>query len=177
MAEYGLSKNAEGYADPTAAEAIKGMAKAGEIWAYKGREVLIVKNQGAYSNVLSLSDHIRNGEKEKVSIEVAGRYTEPGMLSYAFNSNLGAFVERITKDEYDFVLKEVYIALSYFRNSDLMTESPEESKNEPAPETNVRMDYEAENKALKKKNSLLRAMYDDLLTKFIDRFGGCEDHG
>lgn len=163
MADYGLNKNSEGYSDPTAAEAIKGMAKPGEIWKYKGREVLIIKNQGVYSNILTLSDHTRNGKNEEKSIEVAGRYTEPGMLSYAFNSNLGAFVERITKDEYDFVLKEVYIALAFFHKSD--------------PVADVRPDYEAENKALKKKNSMLRAMYDDLLTKFLDRFGGCEDHG
>lgn len=46
MADYGLYRNGEGYSDPTAAEAIMGMAKPGEIWEYKGREVLIVKNQG-----------------------------------------------------------------------------------------------------------------------------------
>ena len=170
MAEYGLHKNAEGYSDPTAAEAIKGMAKPGEIWKYKDREVLIVKNQGGYSNILTLSPA---PGKDKTTIEVAGRYTTPGKLNYAFNDRLGAMVEKITKDEYDFVLKECYIALAFFSESEPVAESPEESKNEAIAENAVCMDYEAENKALKKKNSLLRAMYDDLLTKFLDRFGGC----
>lgn len=170
MAEYGLHKNAEGYSDPTAAEAIKGMAKPGEIWKYKDKEVLIVKNQGVYSNILTLSTA---PGKDTTTIEVAGRYTTPGKLNYAFNSNLGAFVERITKDEYDFVRKEVYIALAFFSKSDPVADLIEESKNEAIAETAVRPDYEAENKALKKKNHLLRAMYDDLLTKFLDRFGGC----
>ena len=170
MAEYGLHKNAEGYSDPTAAEAIKRMAKPGEIWQYKGREVLIVKNQGNYSNILTLST---DPGKDKTTIEVAGRYTTPGKLNYAFNSNLGAFVERIRKDEYDFVLKEIYIAFAFFGKSDPVAELTEESKNEPMPETAVRLDFEAENKALKKKNYLLRTLYDELLDRFIEKFGRC----
>ena len=102
MADYGLNRNSEGYSDPTAAEAIKSMAKPGEIYGYKGREVLVVKNQGGYCNILTLS---YDPGKDKNSIEVAGRYTTPGKLSYAFSDKLGAMVERITKDEYDFVLK------------------------------------------------------------------------
>lgn len=48
MADFGAYKNGEGYADPTAYEAVRGMAKAGEIWTYKDKEVLIVRNQGTY---------------------------------------------------------------------------------------------------------------------------------
>lgn len=55
MANYGLKKNSEGYADPTAYAAIMGAAKPGEIWSYRGRECLIVKNQGKYSNIIQLS--------------------------------------------------------------------------------------------------------------------------
>lgn len=168
MADYGLNRNSEGYADPTAAEAIKGMAKPGEIWQYKGREVLIVKNQGGYSNILTLSPA---PGKDKTTIEVAGRYTTPGKLNYAFNDRLGAMVERITKEEYDFVLKECYFALAFFRKGELVAVSPEESKNEAVAETAECKDFEAENKALKKKNSLLRAMYDELLDRFIEKFG------
>lgn len=168
MADYGLYKNGEGYSDPTAAEAIKGMAKPGEIWEYKGREVLIFKNQGGYSNILTLSTA---PGKDKNTIEVAGRYTTPGKLNYAFNDRLGAMVERITNDEYDFVMKEICIAFTFFRKSELVADSPEESKNEAIAETAVCKNFEAENKALKKKNSLLRAMYDELLDRFIEKFG------
>lgn len=158
MADYGLYKNSEGYSDPTAAEAIKEMAKPGEIYEYKGREVLIVKNQGVYSNILTLSDH-----QGKDSIEVAGRYTTPGKLNYAFNDKLGALVERITDGECKEVLDEIECALFGVRWVEL--------KALPEAETAVSKDFEAENKALKKKNSLLRFMYDDLLDKFIEKFG------
>lgn len=173
MAEYGLHKNSEGYADPTAAEAIKGRAKPGEIYEYKGREVLIVKNQGGYSNILSLSDHIRNSKNEKESIEVAGRYTEPGMLSYAFNSNLGAFVERVSDIEFKCILSEIEASFNLCFYSNVQPEKE-------TYELKVAMDRlnlaEAENKSLKKKLSLIRGMYDELLNRFIDRFGGYEDH-
>lgn len=174
MKDYGLYKNGEGYSDPTAAEAIKGMAKPGEIWKYKGREVLIIKNQGGYCNVLTLST--AQG-KDKNTIEVAGLYTTPGKLNYVFNDLLGAKVKQITKDEYDSVVQEICRALPFRHKSEPVADTPEENKSEAIAETAVCMDYEAENKALKQKNALLRSMYDDLLTKFLDRFGGCESHG
>lgn len=168
MADYGLNRNSEGYLDPTAAEAIKGMAKPGEIWEYKDKEVLIVKNQGGYCNILVLSPA---PGKDKTTFEVAGRYTTPGKISYAFNDLLGAMVERITKEEYESVMKEVCIA--FFGTSEPVAESPEESKDEAIVFDTECMDFETENKALKKKYSLLRGMYDELLTQFLDRFGGC----
>lgn len=174
MADYGLHKNAEGYADPTAAEAIKGMAKPGEIYEYKGREVLIVKNQGGYSNILSLSDHIRNSKNEKESIEVAGRYTEPGMLSYAFNRNLGAFVGRISDTELKTILLEIEASFNLIIFSDVQ---PEKETYEQMVLADRLKLAEAENKSLKKKLALIRGMYDELLNRFIDRFGECEDHG
>lgn len=174
MAEYGLNKNSEGYADPTAAEAIKSRAKPGEIYKYKGREVLIVKNQGGYSNILSLSDHTRNGKNEKEAIEVAGRYTEAGMLSYAFNYNLGAFVERVTDEDFRDILKEVETALFGIR-FDKNSKNYDEDTNRATAAINL--DLEHENEALKKKYSLLRSMYDTLLDMYIDRFGSCGEHG
>lgn len=166
MQDYGLYRNSEGYADPTAAEAIKGMAKPGEIWKYKGKEVLVVKNQGGYSNILTLSTI---PGKDQTTIEVAGRYTTPGKLNYAFNSNLGAMVERITPTE----LQDVWVAILESMEIDIRSEyAPhKEEKTAAIVETAVNKDFEAENKALKKKNSLLRAMYDELLDRFIEKFG------
>lgn len=161
MADYGLYKNAEGYADPTAAEAIKDLPKPGEIYKYKGREVLIVKNQGGYCNILTLS---ATPGKSKEWVNVAGRYTTPGKLNYAFNDRLGAMVERITDDELLDIILEIDYAL--FGATKAINK-----KNFKTEETAVRMDFEAENKALKKKNSLLRAMYDELLDRFIEKFG------
>lgn len=102
MPEYGLYKNSEGYADPTYADAIKGMAKAGEIWLYKDREVLIVKNQGTYCNILQLSNKWKPN-----SIAVAEFYAQPGMLSYAFNDLLGECVDKLTDDEFRLVTDEL----------------------------------------------------------------------
>lgn len=166
MADYGLYKNGEGYSDPTAAEAIKGMAKPGEIYEYKGREVLIVKNQGGYSNILTLSTA---PGKDKNNIEVAGRYTTPGRLNYAFNDRLGAMVERLTQDECEFVLREVCFALGFFRKSDPVAESPEESKNEEITAMNA--DLKLKLQSMEKKNTLLRSMYNELLDRFIEKFG------
>ena len=161
MADYGLYKNAEGYADPTAAETLKNIAKPGEIYEYKGREVLIVKNQGGYSNTLALST---NPGIDR--FEVAGRYTQTGMISYAFNDLLGAMVERITDSE----LKAVVLAINIYADGEPHKEIY--TTKAVADKCNF---LESENKKLKKKFALMRGMYDDLLNKFIDKFGGCED--
>lgn len=170
MVDNGLYRNSEGYADPTAAEAIKGMAKPGEIWKYKGKEVLIVKNQGVYSNILTLST---NPSKDKTVIEVARRYTTPGKLNYAFNSNLGVFVERLSDAEFKGILAEIEASFNLCIHSDV----------QPVKETYEykviadRMKLaEAKNKSLETQLVLIRGMYDELLNKFIDRFGGCENH-
>ena len=160
MQDYGLNRNSEGYADPTAAEAIKGMAKPGEIWKYKGREVLIVKNQGGYCNILTLSTA---PGKSKEWVNVAGRYTTPGKLNYAFNDRLGVMVERITDDELLDIMLEIDYAL--FGANKAINEN-----NFKTEETAVQMNFEAENKALEKKYSLLRSMYDELLDRFIEKF-------
>lgn len=169
MAEYGLNKNSEGYSDPTAAEAIKGMAKPGEIWKYKGREVLIVKNQGVYSNILTLAEH---PGKDKTTIEVAGRYTTPGKMTYAFNSNLGAFVERLSDTEFKCVLNEIEASFNLIIYSDVQQK---ESYEQMVLADRLKLS-ETENKALKKKLALVRSMYDELLNKFIDRFGSSDEH-
>lgn len=173
MADYGFYKNAEGYADPTAAEAIKGMTIPGEIYQYKGKEVLIVKNQGGYSNILTLAPA---PGKDKHVIEVAGRYTTPEKLNYAFNSNLGAMVERITDGELKEVYDEIETAFKFFKiyeESEHATESgPDEEYELMVRDDRIRF-LESANKRLEKQFELMRDMYDELLNKFIDRFGDC----
>lgn len=157
MAEYGLNRNHEGYADPTAAEAIKGMAKPGEIWECRGREVLIIKNQGGYSNILTLST--KHG-KDKDSIEVAGHYTTPGKLNYAFNDQMAKFVYRLSDAEFNEVLNEVEAAFDGGITFQTRTVKATIA---------VNVDLEAENTALKNKCTLLRRMYDELMDKFIEK--------
>lgn len=142
MAEYGLFRNCEGYADPTAYEAILGMAKPGEIWQYKDKEVLIVRNQGSYSNVLQL------GRYKEGSVEIAGRYALPGMLSYVFNTLLIECVEKLTEEETNEVLKEVAAAMGM------------QFEVEP-----VTVNFDAEKVALAAKADTLRSMYSELVDK------------
>lgn len=170
MPDYGLYKNAEGYADPTAAEAIKGRAKPGEIYKYKERLVLILKNQGEYSNILTLFGAYR---KDKTIIQVAKWYTTPGKISYALNEQLGARVERITEAELQTVLDEIERLLFGKRTP----KTPDKKQTEAMAEAAVCTALEAENTALKKRYSVLRSMYDELLDKFIDRFGGDAEDG
>lgn len=160
MQDYGLYRNSEGYSDPTAAEAIKGMAKPGEIWKYKGREVLIVKNQGVYSNILTISTA---PGKDPTTIEVAGRYTTPGKLNYAFNDRLGAMVERITDGE----LKEVVSAIE--DSLSIRTELPIEEKFDRLKESMECANVKTENRRLKKRLEVLRGMYDELLNRFLNK--------
>lgn len=160
MQDYGLYRNSEGYADLTAAEAIKGMAKPGEIWKYKDREVLIVKNQWGYCNILTLSTA---PGKDKTTIEVAGRYTTPGKLNYAFNYLLGAMVERITDRE----LKEVWAAIEDALS--IRAEQPSEEKSDSLKESMECACLKSENRKLKKRLEVLRGMYDELLNRFLNK--------
>ena len=158
MADYGLHRNSEGYSDPTAAEAIKGMAKPGEIWKYKGREVLIVKDQGGYSNILTLSTA---PGKDKTTIEVAGRYTTPGKLNYAFNDRLGAMVERLSETEFTDILHQIEAA---FNITLLSAVEP------PPPKSFIEVaELKTENRRLKKRLEVLRGMYDELLNRFLNK--------
>lgn len=171
MAEYGLYKNSEGYADPTAYEAIRGMAKPGEIWMYKDREVLIVKNQGSYSNILQL------GAYKKSSVEVAGRYAQPGMLSYAFNDLLAERVETLPDVDFAEILQEVADALGMQTVGGIAAANDESTKVDIerllAREKPVILPVEIdpEKEALKAQVEMLQNMYNDLLGKVIAKVG------
>lgn len=106
MADYGLKKNGEGYPDPTAYAAITGIQKPGEIWAYKGGDALIIKNHGTFSSILRLVDDECAG-----SVEVGGRFTDPRLLSYAYNDKLSIYQGKITPAEFGWVLADIENAL------------------------------------------------------------------
>ena len=177
MGDYGLYKNSEGYADPTAYEAIRGMAKPGEIWLYKGREVLIIKNQGGYSNVLQL------GEYKAGKMCVAGKwYAQPGMISYAFNDLLTERVETLTADDCNEILQEVADALelrlvseketgSIAAAVDDRTKANFEKWAKEAHPVVLPVEVDPEKEALKAKCEMLQSMYNDLLGKVIAKVG------
>ena len=114
MADYGMAKNGSGYKDETAYKALMGMAKPGDVWTMGDSKVLILKNQGAYCNCLTLMTEKKH---ERMIEIVSGEtyYTNPGMVRYLFNDRLGAFAQRLPVDEFDVVLEAVEEALRFPR--------------------------------------------------------------
>lgn len=165
MAEYGAYKNSEGYADPTAYEAIRGMAKPGEIWTYKEREVLIIKNQGSFCNILQL------GSYKKGCVEVAGRYAQPGMLSYAFSDLLSECVEKLTDADFASICEDVAEALDLQFTPGCENASNEENTAKREVKIMLHSNADPEREALKAQNDLLQKMYNDLLGKVIAKIG------
>lgn len=112
MADYGMGYNGSGYVDPTAYKAIMGAAKPGDIWTEGEKLVLILKNQGAFCNVLMLREESAHSRMMEI---VSGKrfYTDPGMLKFTFCERLGQYVQRLPKDEFARVLDEVAIALGF----------------------------------------------------------------
>ncbi len=83
MNERELKRNNEGYYDPTAYEALKGIAKEGEIWTYRDKEMLIIKNHGNFCNALVLINaRTSAGEIEVISKTM--KYTNPAMVQYVY---------------------------------------------------------------------------------------------
>ena len=174
MADYGIYKNSEGYADPTAAEAIKGMAKPGEIWLYKDRECLIVKNQGTYCNILQLS-----AKYKRDSVAVAEYWAHPGMFSYAFNDLLGECIGKLTDDEYNAVVEEVAEVLQM----PLVQKEQQKQATSGVCVDNswvhelvekqkiIIREKEDEAQRLRGQVELMKNLYNELLNKCIDKMG------
>ena len=176
MGDYGLYKNGEDYADPTAAEAIKGMAKPGEIWLYKDREVLIVKNQGTYCNILQLSVKYKRD-----SVAVAEYWAQPGMLSYAFNDLLGECIGKLEAEEYNTVVEELAEVLQMPLIPQLVEPQREENSgvcadtswiNELVEKQKITIrEKEDEAQRLRGQVELMKNLYNELLSKVIDKVG------
>lgn len=179
MTDFELRKNAEGYADPTAHDAITGMIKAGEIWTYRDKEALVIKSHGRFCSVLVLTDNEREGGIEIISR--AKKYTNPAMISYAFNDQLSMFVRALSDDEFDDVLGAVEDALAINIPRKLAVGANNAAEKElyalrvELSEASSRNQvFSAELKAanntvtaLKAKIDLLKEMYADLVAKVV----------
>lgn len=117
MADFGLNRNGSGYYDETAYKAFMCMANAGDIWTTSnGQEVLILRNQGTFCNVLTLLDTYKHSRM----IEIVGRgtyYTDPAMVRYLFNENMGKFVQRLPEDEFAKVREAVEEVMGFGRKA------------------------------------------------------------
>lgn len=112
MADYGMCYNGSGYRDETAYKAIMGAAKPGDIWTEGEKLVLILKNQGAFCNVLMLREEQTHSRMIEI---ISGKrfYTDPAMVKFTFCERLGQYVQRLPKDEIARVLEEVSTALDF----------------------------------------------------------------
>lgn len=112
MADYGVCRNGSGYKDETAYKAIMGAAKPGDVWTEGDKLVLILRNQGAFCNVLMLrEEQVHSRMMEIVSGKVF--YTDPAMLKFTFCERLGQFVQKLPRDVFARVLDEVANALNF----------------------------------------------------------------
>lgn len=149
-------KNNEGYTDMTAYNAIKDIITEGEIYAYHDKQVLVVKNQGDYCNILTLCD--TKNDYSCIEIKTSDgqvKYTAPAMLAYAFNNYLWDCKGKIADDEYDKVLEAVGEAMS-------VTLKKVEKVERPV----AKPDRTAE---LQAKIELLQTMYNNLLNKVFEQ--------
>ncbi len=77
------------HSDPTAYQALNTTKEPGTIWkAQNERKYLILKDHGAWSNVLVLWDEYRSGCVEIADNNDKRMYTNPSMLTFMFNSAL-----------------------------------------------------------------------------------------
>ena len=112
MADYGMCYNVSGYKDETAYKAIMGAAKPGDVWTEGEKLVLILKNQGAFCNVLMLREEQVHSRMIEI---ISGKrfYTDPAMVKFTFCERLGVFVQKLPRDEFARVIEEVTTALDF----------------------------------------------------------------
>ena len=184
MAEFNPRKNGEGYEDPTAYNGINGRAKGGEIYQYNEYEVLILRNQGAFSTVLRLVEFESPGS---IPVDGSGiKYTNPAMLNYCYNDKLGRRINVLEDADYDRVMSSVYDALGGCPSPAPVPEQQSMSnaaivqrltdKVEALEEINSRIareKVESEQAAAisRMKVEVLEQMYDGLLDRFLSK--GC----
>lgn len=112
-------KNAEGYSDPTAYQAIKNMVKPGEVWTFQKKdnteaEVLIIAFNDNIATILYLMDEFKEGCIEIVNPNDLHdvRYVNPRMLNWTWGGFLGKRVTTLTDPEFNQVLTEIEDVLS-----------------------------------------------------------------
>ena len=102
-----LRKNAEGYADPTAAATLS-RKESGDIWTYKGGECLIIKGHPGFATILRLHDSDKYGDRVKVADRDDGpRYVDPAFIISGRYSEMGQYVETLDVNTFTRVIEAV----------------------------------------------------------------------
>lgn len=187
MADFNSRKNGEGYEDPTAYNGINGRAKGGEVYQYNEYEVLILRNQGAFSTVLRLVEFDSPGS---IPVDGSGiKYTNPAMLNYCYNDRLGRRLNALEDGDFDRVMASVYDALGGcpspapeqpdMSNAAIVqrltdkVEALEEINNRIARE---KVETEQAAAVARMKVDVLEQMYDNLLDKFVAKGAAMDGH-
>lgn len=174
--DFKMNRNGSGVYDETAYKALMGAPKSGEVWTCmngsKEKEVLIIKNHGTICNVLTLLDECKSSH----CIEITSRsikYTDPRMIQYFFNDNIGRFVKALSDEEFDKVLDEIEDALEL--NIYQAEESQEIGKLKEEVDNYKNEIKELQAKLSETKNipvpsdSFYKRLYDELIDKLIDK--------
>lgn len=110
MNNYNLKKNAEGYADPTAAATLT-RKEPGEVWEYNGTRCLIIKCHGRHSTILQLTDNDHPNNVKANTCEGV-KYTNVQLLTYGFHDKMGKYIDTLSRSDFDNVIAAVEAALS-----------------------------------------------------------------
>ena len=116
MIDKDLSRNASGYYDPTAYEAMQNYEKErrtmnqGEIWEIKMnngqyREVIVIVVNDDIATILQLND-VANGHSITVNCQGI-KYTDPRKIQYAFNDTFVSFIRSLKTDEFEKIMDAV----------------------------------------------------------------------
>jgi hypothetical protein len=179
-----LKKNAEGYADPTAAATLA-RKESGDIWTYKDGECLILKAHSGFATILQLHDSNQYGDRILVTERPDGpRYIDPAFVITGRYTEMGRYVETLDVGTIGRVAKVVADTMGLIVEPDEMmtdTQEAEKLRDEVAQlraalramQDLARLKQEAANAAgraeMKVKNQLelLRDMYNELLAKVV----------
>lgn len=105
-----IKRNGSGYYDETAYKAISHLPKAGEVWTFGDREILVLQSHSKYVNALSLLDTPKTSESIEVC-SVSLKYTDPGMIQYVYIDSIGRFIKRLPKAQFEAVQASVTASL------------------------------------------------------------------
>lgn len=111
-------RNAEGYHDPTAYEALKSCEKKkesqkmkkGEIWEIQQnngtyKDVIVLSTGGDVAQVIQLSER---GNDFSLTVNCQGiKYTDPRKIQYAFSDVFTTFIRALRDDEYKNIMGAV----------------------------------------------------------------------
>jgi predicted nuclease with TOPRIM domain len=102
-----LKKNAEGYADPTAAATLRQIMK-GDIWSYKDGECLILQTHDGFATILRLHKDKRHDDRVKICDRLDGpEWVDPAFIISGKYADMSRYIETLERDDFQKVMDAV----------------------------------------------------------------------